>query len=156
MWFHFLTLFTLCAIFLFETGPIQHVQWMFSLALWMLMAWCFSTKASVATVLTMHPCISRCLRVNSEHKQAQSADLLKQMCRLQINSLWLSDTTWQHRSRLTLMLLMACCQMVPSHYITPINVNPYHARTELSRFDWVNIMVTDALAPCVAAVILNM
>ena len=27
------------------------------------MAWCFSTRASVATVLTMHPCVSRCLRV---------------------------------------------------------------------------------------------
>ena len=27
----------------------------------MLMAWCFSTRASVATVLTMHPCVSRCL-----------------------------------------------------------------------------------------------
>ena len=25
------------------------------------MAWCFSTRASVATVLTTHPCISRCL-----------------------------------------------------------------------------------------------
>ena len=32
-------------------------------ALWMLMAWCFSTRASVATVLTTHPCVSRCLRV---------------------------------------------------------------------------------------------
>ena len=29
----------------------------------MLMAWCFSTRASVATVLTTHPCVSRCLRV---------------------------------------------------------------------------------------------
>ena len=28
------------------------------------MVWCFSTRASVATVLTTHPCISRCLRVN--------------------------------------------------------------------------------------------
>ena len=28
------------------------------------MAWCFSTRASVSTVLTTHPCISRCLRVN--------------------------------------------------------------------------------------------
>ena len=27
------------------------------------MAWCFGTRASVATVLTMHPCISQCLRV---------------------------------------------------------------------------------------------
>ena len=28
------------------------------------MAWCFSTRASVATALTTHPCVSRCLRVN--------------------------------------------------------------------------------------------
>ena len=27
------------------------------------MAWCFSTRASVAMVLTMHPCVSQCLRV---------------------------------------------------------------------------------------------
>ena len=27
------------------------------------MAWCISTRASVATVLTMHPCVSRCLKV---------------------------------------------------------------------------------------------
>ena len=34
-------------------------------ALWILMAWCFSTRASVATVLTMHPCVSHSLRFNS-------------------------------------------------------------------------------------------
>ena len=27
------------------------------------MAWCFSTRASVATVLSMHPCVSSCLWV---------------------------------------------------------------------------------------------
>ena len=34
-------------------------------ALWILMAWCFSTRASEATVLTTHPCVFRCLRVNT-------------------------------------------------------------------------------------------
>ena len=29
------------------------------------MAWCFSTRASVTTVLTTHPCVSQCLRVNT-------------------------------------------------------------------------------------------
>ena len=29
------------------------------------MAWCFSTRASVATVLTTHPCVSWCLRVKN-------------------------------------------------------------------------------------------
>ena len=33
--------------------------------LWILMAWCFCTRASVATVLITHPCVSSCLRVNS-------------------------------------------------------------------------------------------
>ena len=32
-------------------------------ALWILMAWCFSTRASVFTVLSMHPLISSCLWV---------------------------------------------------------------------------------------------
>ena len=29
------------------------------------MVWCVSTRASVATVLTTHPCVSKCLRVKS-------------------------------------------------------------------------------------------
>ena len=33
------------------------------------MAWCFSTRASVATVLTTYLCVSRCLRVKSYHVQ---------------------------------------------------------------------------------------
>ena len=35
-------------------------------ALRILMAWCFSTRASVAAVLTTHPCVSRCLGVNKK------------------------------------------------------------------------------------------
>ena len=31
--------------------------------LWLLMAWCFSTRTSVATVLGMHPCVFNCLWV---------------------------------------------------------------------------------------------
>ena len=38
-------------------------------ASWILMAWCFSTRSSVATVLTAHPCVSRCLRVKLGHFQ---------------------------------------------------------------------------------------
>ena len=34
-------------------------------ALWILMAWCFSTRASVTTVLNTQPCVSSCLRINS-------------------------------------------------------------------------------------------
>ena len=50
--------------------PINISSWnwfntmiMFS-ALWLLMPWCFSTRASVTTVLGMCPCISSCLLVN--------------------------------------------------------------------------------------------
>ena len=31
-----------------------------------------------------------------------------------------------------------------------VSFNPQGARTELTRFNWVNIMAADALAPCVA------
>ena len=37
--------------------------------LWILMAWCFSTRASVATVLNKHPCVSRCVRVNGTSRE---------------------------------------------------------------------------------------
>ena len=37
-------------------------------ALWILMAWSFSARASVVTVLSMHPCISSCLWVNNSMK----------------------------------------------------------------------------------------
>ena len=33
------------------------------------------------------------------------------------NSLWLNDAIWWHRSGLTLAQVMACCLMVPSHYL---------------------------------------
>ena len=36
-----------------------------SSALWVLMVWCFSTRASVATLLNTHPCVSSCLGVNT-------------------------------------------------------------------------------------------
>ena len=33
-------------------------------ALWLLMAWCFSTRTAVATMLIKHPCVSSHLWVN--------------------------------------------------------------------------------------------
>ena len=45
------------------------------------MAWCFSTRASVATVLTTHPCVSWCLRVNT--------------VRLRQNSHHVADNIWR-------------------------------------------------------------
>ena len=34
-----------------------------------------------------------------------------------INSLWPSDTIWQHKSESTLVKVMACCLTAPSHYL---------------------------------------
>ena len=34
-----------------------------------------------------------------------------------LNSLWCSGTIWQHRSRLSLAQVMACCLTAPSHYL---------------------------------------
>ena len=48
-----------CNIFIWNWSNTMNV----SSTLWILMAWCFSTRASVATVLTTHPCVSRCLGV---------------------------------------------------------------------------------------------
>ena len=58
----------MCNIFIWNWSNTMNVQ----SALWILMAWCFSTRASVATVLIIHPCISRCLRVNTL-RQRQNA-----------------------------------------------------------------------------------
>ena len=38
--------------------------------------------------------------------------------RLYFNSLWPSDVIWQHRSRSTLIQVMACCLTVPSHFLS--------------------------------------
>ena len=38
------------------------------------MARCFSTKASVGTVLTTHPCVSRCLRVKQQTISSANVD----------------------------------------------------------------------------------
>ena len=46
--------------FLVWTGSKTMNVWS---VLWLLMAWCFSTRASVATVVITHPCVSSCLGV---------------------------------------------------------------------------------------------
>ena len=35
----------------------------------------------------------------------------------EVNSLWPSDIIWQHVSKSTMALVMACCLMAPSHYL---------------------------------------
>ena len=62
-------------------------------ALWILMA-CDCQVALLLQVLTMHPCISRCLRVKPS---------------------WLSDKIWRHWFRSTLPKVMAWCLTLPSN-----------------------------------------
>ena len=48
-----------------------------------MMAWCFSTRASIATVLTTHPCVSRRLRVKEQfwiHFPRKSSIFDHEMC----------------------------------------------------------------------------
>ena len=40
-----------------------------------------------------------------------------QSCCNTVNSLWPSDAIWQHRSGSTVVQVMACCLMAPSHYL---------------------------------------
>ena len=48
-----------------ETGPLQWVY--ICSVLRILMASCFSTRASVDTMLSIHPCVARCSWVNLQH-----------------------------------------------------------------------------------------
>ena len=43
--------------------------------------------------------------------------LLKFVPQSPLNSLWSSDTVWRQRSGSTLVRVMACCLMAPSHYL---------------------------------------
>ena len=54
-------------------------------ALWILMAWCFSTRASVATVLRTHPCVSSCLGVTTYNNVNQYLILSNHACQWGIN-----------------------------------------------------------------------
>ena len=67
----------------------------------MLMAWCFSTRTSVATVLTTHPCVFRCLGVNS---------------------LWAGDTIWLNTSWSPLVQVMAVDQITTNLHM-PLQVS---------------------------------
>ena len=43
-----------------------------------------------------------------------AAILFRPQC---VNSKWHSDVLWRHRSRSTLVQIMACCMTAPSHYM---------------------------------------
>ena len=79
-----------CNIFIWNWTDTMNV-WS---ALWMLMAWCCSTRASVATVLTTHPCVSRCLWV----KQLRHTDVYRRMIA------WISIAKMFSRKKIKILL----------------------------------------------------
>ena len=70
------------------------------------MAWCFSTRASVATVLTTHPCVSRCLRV----KIKASSQREQRVERQHDGNSTLTQSTAQYSQKLPFFLLTLKCQ----------------------------------------------
>ena len=60
IYFYSLMLFDMNVIFLHKLVKRHCI----SSQHWMLMAWCFSTRPSAATILSTHPCISSCLWVD--------------------------------------------------------------------------------------------
>ena len=87
--------------------------------LWVLMAWCFSTSASVATVLSTHPCDSSCLWVNSLIYRVGG-------CKFKYVISWIECILWTYTDviqqdfidyKSTSVWLMAWCLMAPSHYL---------------------------------------
>ena len=71
MLFQFLILFSVNVTLLFEMGPFEETHMS---DLWILMAWCFTTKAAESTVLIMqssipviYELINQCVNVNSQN-----------------------------------------------------------------------------------------
>ena len=62
MKFYSVILFSITVIFLFAWNLSNTIK--VKSVLWLLMAWCFSARAAVATVLITHTCVSSCLWVN--------------------------------------------------------------------------------------------
>ena len=89
--------------------------------LWILMAWCFSTRASVATVLNTHPCVSRCLRVNSSSLffpgSVTEVDIIvHRWYWITISYIILGNCHLSHSKLYRLSALMAGGHYFPSHH----------------------------------------
>ena len=60
---------------------------------------------------------SRKIRRNENAINALKQKVLDMHTHWHVNSLWHSDAIWQLRSGSTLVQLMVCCLMAPSHYL---------------------------------------
>ena len=114
----------MCNIFIWNWSNTMNVQ----SALWILMAWCLSTRASVATVLTTHPCISQCLRVKplvlgrcgSNFKSVITEHILQikfisTSCEIPPSSM--PQNTFN--DKLKLVQVMVWCHHATSQYLSP-------------------------------------
>ena len=117
-------------------------------ALWMLMAWCTSTRASATTVLIGHPCISSRLWVNSlapgKFELNSRYVIFKQIlvndgwgisCAIALK--WMSLDFTDDQS--TLVQVMAWCRQAASHYLSQCwlrSMLPYG----VTRLQWVNVV----------------
>ena len=132
----------MCNIFIWKWSNTMNI----SSALWILMTWCCSTRASVATVLTTHPCVSWCLRVNSLapgkfvwtfrfliFQIISGTDVWGISYQLAFR--WMSLDLTDDKS--TLVQVMAWCRKATSHYLSqcwPRSLSPYG----VDRTQWVN------------------
>ena len=78
------------------------------------------SEAMIVSLLT-HICVTRPQWVKELDQHYRSCCLIYDETNVddwtKIHSLWLNDTIWQHSSWSTLVQVMACCLMVPSHYL---------------------------------------
>ena len=99
------------------------------------MAWCFSTRASVATVLTTHPCVSRCLRVKltpSHHPTLTSFQTFQKLSSslLQLESLGIQGNCQEKTHNIQLGCVdmfqkqfTKCGQQLVSNHVKPAGDN---------------------------------
>ena len=67
-----------CNIVVWNWFNIMNILW----TLWLLMPWCLSTRASVATVRSIHPCVSSCLGVNKNNMTNSGSCILHLISRM--------------------------------------------------------------------------
>ena len=97
----------ICIIFVWNMSKTIN---MYS-TLWILMTWYFSTRASLATVLRTHPCVSSCLWV----KHLDPDECFSQWPRMKQNVLTTSEELSTHRQ------ILSCFFSVTSVYSTYTN-----------------------------------
>ena len=79
------------------------------------MAWCFSTRASVATVLTMHPCVSQCLRVKRSYYRNELINFGNCFALNEMWTLFVCSNADEQSIKFMMSQLMAWCHLALNH-----------------------------------------